>query len=115
MISSSAYGVINVNGSALLNGTLDILLQGGYDPSVGSSYKFILTSANGVNGVFSNIENDIFNSGTEKWLVDYDSADGYVELVAENNGAPLPEPATLLVLLPALLGTGYRLRRQLFR
>ena len=83
MISSSAYGVINANGSALLNGTLDILLQGGYDPSVGSSYKFILTSANGVNGVFSNIENDIFNSGTEKWLVDYDSADGYVELVAE--------------------------------
>ena len=115
MISSSAFGVINVNGSALLNGTLDVLLQGGYDPSVGSSYKFLLSNANGINGVFSNIENDIFNGGTEKWGVIYDSADGYVELLAESNGTPVPEPGTLLVLIPALFGAGFVLRRQLFR
>jgi hypothetical protein len=115
MINSTAFGVINVNGSALLNGTLDILLQGGYDPSVGSSYKFLLTNANGINGVFRNIENDIFNGGTEKWGVIYDSADGFVELIAETNSTPVPEPGTLLVLIPALLGAGFGLRRQLFR
>lgn len=109
--SNSSFGVINVNGSALLNGTLDILLQGNYDPSVGSTYKFILTSANGVNGVFSSIENDVFNNGTEKWGVDYDSAGGYVELIAE----PVPEPGVLLILVPALLGIGFKLRHQLFR
>jgi hypothetical protein len=111
MISSTNFGVINVNGSALLNGTLDILLQGNYNPSVGSTYKFILTSANGVNGVFSSIENDVFNNGTEKWGVDYDSAGGYAELIAE----PVPEPGVLFILVPALLGTGFKLRHQLFR
>jgi len=109
--SNSSFGVINVNGSALLNGTLDILLQGNYDPSVGSTYKFILTSANGVNDVFSSIENDVFNNGTEKWGVDYDSAGGYVELIAEQ----VPEPGVLFILVPALLGTGFKLRHQLFR
>jgi hypothetical protein len=109
--SNSSFGVINVNGSALLNGTLNILLQGIYDPSVGSTYKFILTSANGVNGVFSSIENDVFNNGTEKWGVDYDSAGGYVELIAEQ----VPEPGVLFILVPALLGTGFKLRHRLFR
>ena len=111
MISSTNSGVINVNGSALLNGTLDILLQGNYDPSVGSTYKFILTSTNGVNGVFSSIDNDVFNNGTEKWGVDYNSAGGYVELIAE----PVPEPGVLFIIVPALLGIGFKLRHQLFR
>ena len=31
----NSFGVINVNGSALLNGTLDVLLQGGYNPARG--------------------------------------------------------------------------------
>lgn len=41
MISATNFGVINVNGSALLDGTLSILLQGGYNPAVGSMYKFL--------------------------------------------------------------------------
>lgn len=112
--SNSSFGVINVNGSALLNGTLDILLQGGFGPSVGSTYKILLANAGHINGAFSSIENDTFTggpeAGAEKWGVDYDSAGGYVELIAE----PLPEPGTLLVLIPGLLGVGFTLRRQLF-
>jgi len=38
-----------------------------------------------------------------------------VELIAENNGVPVPEPATLLVLIPGLLGAGYGLRRRLLQ
>jgi len=113
--SNSSFGVINVNGSALLNGTLDILLQGGFGPSVGSTYKILLANAGQINGTFSSIENDTFTGGPEaggeKWVVDYDSAGGYVELIAE----PLPEPGTLFVLMPGLLGAGFMLRRQLFR
>ena len=48
--------------------------------------------------------------GTVAWQ--YDNADGYVELIAEQN-RPVPEPATLLVLIPGLLGAGYGLRRKL--
>jgi fibronectin-binding autotransporter adhesin len=113
--SNSSFGVINVSGSALLNGTLDILLQGGFGPSVGSTYKILLANAGQINGTFSSIENDTFTggpeAGAEKWLVDYDSAGGYVELIAE----PLPEPGILFVLMPGLLGAGFMLRRQLFR
>ena len=110
MISSTGFGVINVKGSALLDGTLAILLQGGYNPAVGSMYKFLLANPGQVNGAFASILNGVFNSGTEKWLVTYDNAEGFVELTAEANN--VPEPATLLVLIPGLLGVGYALRRR---
>ncbi len=113
MISSTNFGVINVNGSALLDGTLAVLLQGGYNPAVGSMYKFLLANPGQINGTFSSILNDVFNGGTEKWLVDYDNADGFVELTAEANN--VPEPATLLVLIPGLLGMAYGLRRRSMR
>ena len=113
MISATNFGVINVKGSALLDGTLSILLQGGYDPAVGSMYKFLLANPGQINGTFASILNDIFNGGTEKWLVTYDNADGFVELTAEANN--VPEPATLLVLIPGLLGMAYGLRRRSVR
>jgi fibronectin-binding autotransporter adhesin len=114
MIASlMSFGVINVNGSALLNGTLAILLQGGFNPAVGSTFKFLNFTPGDLSGEFANIENGIFNGGTEKWVVDYDNADGFVELIAEPNR--VPEPATLLVLIPGLLGMGYGLRRKLLR
>jgi hypothetical protein len=113
--SNNSFGVINSSSSALLNGTLNILLQGSFDPTVGSTFKILLANAGQINGTFSSIENDTFTggpeAGTEKWVVDYDSAGGYVELIAE----PLPEPKVLFILVPALLGAGFKLRHQLFR
>ena len=82
---------------------------------MGSTYKFLLANAGQVNGVFSTIEDDIFDGGAEKWGLDYDSADGYVELIAEQNQTPLPEPGVLLTLIPGLLGAGFLFRRHLLR
>jgi hypothetical protein len=78
---------------------------------VGSTFKFLNFTPGDLTGTFANTENDIFNGGTEKWVVDYDNAGGFVELIAEPN--QVPEPAILLVLIPGLLGMGYGLRRKL--
>ena len=110
MISSTNFGVIDVTGLASLDGTLDILLQGRFKPAVGSMYPFVLFSPGQLNGVFANVQNDIFNNGTGIWLVDYDNANGFVEITAEAHATP--EPATLLLLIPGLLGAACRLRRK---
>jgi hypothetical protein len=50
-------------------------------------------------------------------VLDPENGPGFVELIAELNGGPPPvsEPATLLVLIPGLLGASYGLRRKLLR
>jgi len=106
-------GLINVTGSALLAGTLDILLKAGFNPTVGSEFTILTANPGQLSGTFANILNDIFNGGTEMWAVNYDYADGLLELTAQPNGNPVPEPATLLVLLPGLMAAGYGLRRRL--
>ena len=114
--SYSSFGVINVNGSALLAGTLDILLQDGFNPILGSKFKFLIAAPGQVSGSFSVIYNDLFNCNDktcEYFYPLYDRADGYVELVVEEKTRPASEPATLLVLIPGLLGVGYGLRRKL--
>jgi hypothetical protein len=113
--SMNSFGVINVNGSALLNGTLDVLLQGGYNPGVGSMYKFLNFTSGELSGMFANIPaNGMFTSDGEQWMITYDNADGYVELTAEGRQV-VSEPGTLLVLIPGLLGMGYGLRRRLLK
>ena len=115
--SSTSFGVINVNGSALLAGTLAVLLQGGYNPTVGTEFTILTTTAGLISGMFSNdMEFDCFNGGTECWEVAIDPTDTMLELTAvSSNGGQLPEPATLLVLIPGLLGMGYGLRRRLLK
>jgi len=113
-------GLINVTGSALLAGTLDILLKQGFNPTLGSEFKFLFANPGQITGTFASIllngMYDAFNC-TDK-TCDYfdpnvDSADGYVEVTVKER--PVPEPATLLVLIPGLLGVGYGLRRKLLR
>lgn len=98
-------------GNASLNGTLDILLQGGFNPGVGTTYDIILFSPGGLSGVFATIQNDIFNGGTEFWTVNYNNAGGYVQLMA--NGSPtVRAPGTFLLLGSGLLGLYYCARRR---
>jgi hypothetical protein len=114
--SATAFGVVNVAGSASLNGTLDILLQSGYNPAVGTTFTYLLLNPGGLSGTYANILNDIFNGGTEKWLVNYNDAGGYVSLTAASNTiGTTPEPGTFLLLGTGLLSLSYGVRRRFKR
>ncbi len=102
-------GKITIEGSAILDGTLEVVLENGFIPLVGSSYKFLNFTPGELSGEFANITNDYFNNGTEKWVVNYDGSHGYVELLAV--AAQTPEPGSLLLLGPSGLGAIMFLRR----
>ncbi len=110
--SATAFGVVNVAGSASLNGTLDILLQSGYNPTVGTSFTFLLLNPGQLTGTYATILNDIFNGGTEKWVVNYNDAGGFVSLTAASNTSTTPEPGTFLLLGSGLLSMAYGVRRR---
>ncbi|MGA9567705.1 MAG: S-layer family protein, partial [Candidatus Korobacteraceae bacterium] len=110
--SATAFGQVDVAGSASLNGTLDILLHAGYNPAVGTSFTYLLLNPGQLSGTYSNILNDIFNGGTEKWVVNYNDAGGYVQLTAATNSSPVPEPGSFLLLGSGLIGLAYTARRR---
>ena len=119
----TGYSCLNITGSALLGGSLNIALLNGFFPKIGDTFTF-LTANGGVGGTFSTPTDDC-PPGTDAAACIYlggsslDEAnrqfyliygENYVELETE---AVVPEPATLLVLIPGLLGMGYGLRRKL--
>ena len=55
--SAGQYDVLAVNGRAFINGTLQLVRVGNFRLQVGDRIAF-LTATGGVNGTFSNIEND---------------------------------------------------------
>jgi hypothetical protein len=106
--SDASYGTITGSGPGLLAGTLDILLKPGFNPTVGTEFTFLTANPGELSGSFASILNDDFNGGTEKWVVVYNDAGGYVDLEA----APAPEPSSWLLLGSGLMvGIGVVRRR----
>ncbi len=112
-IDATGFSILVVNGGpVVLDGTLDVLLDPNFDPAVGSFYKFLLFGPGSLSGTFASLQNAIFNNGTEKWVVIYSDAGGYVELMAQSNNQPTPEPASFLLLGTGLIGLSYGLRKR---
>src|SRR5579875_850502 len=106
--SSSSYGVITVGDGATLDGTLDIVFENGFVPSIGESFAFLNFAPGGLSGAFAHIQGLTFDGGLEEWTIGYDNADGQVILTAEStttSGAP--EPATFALFGGGLLLVGW--------
>ena len=107
-IDATGLSIVTINGGpVVLDGTLDVLLGPNFDPAIGSFYKFLLFGPGELSGTFASIQNEYFN-GTEKWVVIYNNAGGYVELEA----APAPEPGSFLLLGSGLLCAAFGIRRR---
>ena len=97
--AGTGYSQLVVDGTATLDGKLDVGLVSGFDPTLDENF-FLLTSTGTslVSGNFSNLE---LPSG-DAWLVSYNNAcptgtTGCVDLTYEG-GVKAPEPSTFLLL-----------------
>jgi hypothetical protein len=83
----------------------------GFAPKKGDVFDLI-----NITGSLDFSKNTIDIEGLEPGF-DYsvDFSNGEFILTALNDGVPVPEPATLLVVIPGLLGAGYSLRRRLLQ
>lgn len=108
VIGADYFGSISIDGPAMLDGELDVLLDNGFIPLVGSTYTFLTFDPGNLSGKFSAIQDPYFNGGLEMWQLSYDNVSGYIQLVA----VPTPEPTSLLLLGSGILGLGVRARRK---
>ncbi len=96
--SAGQFSVLNVLGHADLNGTLEPVLLNGFIPMIGDSFVFLNYAS--LTGAFSRIENPVFNNGTERWEVTYQSTDA---ILTATKNVP-DQSSTLLLLTLSLLG-----------
>ena len=70
----SAFGVIDVTGPASLNGTLDVMLENGFIPTVGEQFAFLDFTKGDLTGTFANFLGQTFDNGHEDWDLAYNNA-----------------------------------------
>jgi len=96
--SPDQFSVLNVLGTANLNGSLDPVLLNGFVPSIGDSFIFLNYASR--TGEFSRILHRVFNNGTEQWSVIYEDNHAILTVAAF-----VPDQgSTFLLLTLALLG-----------
>jgi autotransporter-associated beta strand protein len=106
--SAGQFSVLDVLGTATLNGHLDPILLNGFVPTIGESFTFLNYGA--VNGTLSILNPNIDNL-PEHWAVIYFPTDAILTVVAGN--VPVPDQgSTFPLLILGLLGLA-TYRRQL--
>jgi hypothetical protein len=104
--SAGDFSVLNVLGSASLNGYLDPVLLNGFVPTIGDSFIFLNYAS--LTGEFSRILHPGFDNGMLQWSVIYEA--NHAILTVEQH---VPDQgSTFLLLMVGLLGL-VTYRRQL--
>jgi hypothetical protein len=98
--SAGEFSVLNVLGSVSLNGYLNPILLDRFIPTLGQSFTFLNYAS--FTGAFSQIQNQVFNHGTEQWSVTYE--DHHAMLTVEAHVSVPDYGPTLLLLGLGLLG-----------
>jgi len=102
------FSVLNVLGTANLNGFLYPVLLNGFVPTIADSFVFMNYAS--FTGEFSHIKNRVFDNGLLQWSVIYE--DNHAVLTVEQH---LPDQgSTFLLLTLGLLGL-VAYRQQLLR
>jgi autotransporter-associated beta strand protein len=109
--NAGQFSVLDVLGTANLNGNLAPVLLNGFVPTIGDSFTFLNYAS--FTGEFSQILNQIFNHGTEQWSVTYQNNNAILTVEAHTPGVP-DQGSTFLLLALGLLGL-VTYRRQLLR
>jgi hypothetical protein len=105
-MSPDQFSVLNVLGSANLNGILDPVLLNGFVPTLGQTFTFLNYAS--LTGEFSGIQHQVFNNGMLQWSVIYEA--NHAILTVEQH---VPDQgSTFLLLTLGLLGL-MMYRRQL--
>jgi hypothetical protein len=107
--SPDQFSVLNVLGSANLNGFADPVLLNGFVPTIGQTFTFLDYAS--LTGEFSHIKHRVFDNGMLQWSVSYQNT--YAVLTVEPNTIP-DHGSTFLLLALGLLGL-VMYRRQLLR
>jgi hypothetical protein len=100
-MNTGQFSVLNVLGTADLNGNLDPVLLNGFVPDIGQSFTFLNYAS--FTGGFSQILNQVFNNGTEQWSVTYQNNNAIL-MVESHTGVVPDQGSTLLLLMSGLLG-----------
>ena len=97
--TAGEFSVLNVLGSANLNGFLNPVLLDGFVPTIGDSFVFLNYAS--FTGAFSHIKHQVFDNGMLQWSVIYENNDAI--LTVGPNTIP-DQGSTFLLLTLGLLG-----------
>ena len=104
------FSVLGVQGTTMLDGTVDFTAVNGFTPAIGDDFTFLLSSA-GVSGDFANMV--LTNFSCPAGAVCTDVLATHSVTFEINAARPTPEPAACFLFGSSLLGLGALLRRRL--
>jgi hypothetical protein len=102
-LQGTEYDFLDISGNASLNGTLDVTLDFGlaeFDPLIAACFG-ILHADNGISGTFSSYLLPTL-AGGKWWEVSYTVNDVFLNV--RGNQTPVPEPATMFLMVTGLAG-----------